>query len=290
MKKLQVAKLSAAIITASILASMPMAQAAIVTIDTPALAGQTSYQFGSQNYDVQSNDINDQAIDTPPYITLRTEKGLVAVEENNGEELIFLGAHETSNHNSSGGIDNDVTVTVNNLNPVGEGGGAAALTEGVSLVLSAAESLVWNIAIDDNVQVNNIFLFGLKSQEITINGQAISLGSSPVMFGDINVEVSPIGVCGYALPTDGQGCNTDRILGINQQSFDFLGLESNTNEFGLNYLADLTDLAVTNFNGSYLADGFNVGINSTATVVPLPGALVFFVSALGVLANRKRLS
>lgn len=276
-------KLIGAIFGIAMLSSVHAAQ---VAVSTPAAPGETSYLFGSDFEDVYENVTNDEAVGSAAYNNFRDQFGLVNAQDNaGGEELIYLGAHQSINFGDVS-PDNNVAVNINNLNAVGDGGGSA--TGPVSLVLSASESLVWNLAIDDSVQINNIFLFSVNDQMLNINGQSVALSAgSAQIFDGIHIETSAVEVCGYTLPTDGQGCNTDSILGINQQSFDIFDIESNTNPLGVNYLGQLTDLRVTSFNGSYLVDGFDIGINSTA--VPLPGALVLFVSALGLIVSRRHL-
>ena len=56
----------------------------------------------------------------------------------------------------------------------------------------------------------------------------------------------------------------------------------------VNYLSDLTDLSVTSFSGSYIVDAFEIGIDSQATVVPLPGTLVLYATALTLFVVRRK--
>ena len=205
--------------------------------------------------------------------------GVVDAASNaNGEELVFLGALKTINYDlldgeGQPGSDNDIDVFLNNTS------GIDAATGPVSLVLSAAESLQWNVTWDTNVTLNNIFIFGVNAQALQINGSGpIDLSSGEATFNGITIKVSNSMRCGYSLPYNAGGCNTDQILGLNPFTA--------TNPIGFNFLADETDLNVTNFNGSNLVDAFNVDI-STATVVPLPSALLLFASAFGLMFNRK---
>ena len=257
------------------------AHAAHVTMTTPATEGNTSYSFGGQTHNVFKNFVKEEVVQQ-----YATNLGLVTPEENNGEELIYLGAHSTSNLNDAINPQNTVEVNLNNLNP--DNGGGAGLTGDVSLVLSAAESLSWDISIDENVDVNAIFIFSTNTQSLTINDQSVGLATNNVIHEGINIEVSPVSVCGYALPDDGEGCHTDRILGFNRVFIDEEDVEQETNAFFDNYLGDLTDLAVTSFNGSYIVDSFDINIDSSATVVPLPGSLVLYSSALAALTLRRR--
>ena len=125
-------------------------------------------------------------------------------------------------------------------------------------------------------------------QSLTINNQSVDLSSSDLIFDGINIETSPVAVCGYALPDDGEGCHTDRILGFNRQLLDEEGMNTILMEQLVNYLSDLTDLSVTSFSGSYIVDAFEIGIDSQATVVPLPGTLVLYATALGLLTMRRK--
>jgi len=259
------------------------ASAALVTIDTPANGDASSYFFSGQSHNVFKNFVKDEVFDE-----YSESLGLVNPEDNNGgEELIYLGAYKNSEFNSSGGVLNEIQVDLNNLNPDNPNGIAGA-TGDVSLVLSAGASLAWDISVDDNVELNSIFIFSISDQSLTINNQSVDLSSGDLIFEGINIETSPVAVCGYALPDDGEGCHTDRILGFNRELLDEDGLNYETNELLVNYLDDLTDLSVTSFSGSYIVDGFEVGIDSQATVVPLPGTLVLYATAFAVLMVQRK--
>ena len=254
------------------------ASAARVTMNTPAVGGDSSYLFSGQSHNVFKNFVKDQVVQLH-----ETNLGLVTPAENGGHELIYLGTHSTSGLNDPIDPQNTVEVNLNNLNPVSGG-----LTGDVSLVLSAAESLSWDISIDNNVDVHAIFIFSTSTQSLTINEQPVSLLTDNTIHEGINIEVSPVPICGYALPDDGDGCNTDRILGFNRDFFDEDGFEQESNALYVNYLSDITDLSVTSFSGSYIVDGFDVGIESSATVVPLPGSLVLYSSAIAMLTFSRR--
>ena len=267
------------------------AAAANVTMNTPALGDDLSYILNGQYQGVFNNIVNDEEFGTLDYLDRRTELGLVNALVNDGEELIYLSAFRNSAFDSSNGSNNKVVVALQNDNPAPTEDSERPMTDGVSLVLSGGESLLWNITIDRNVTLNSIFIF-------SPNNQTVVLSSNEVDFDNvnINIKVSPTSVCGYSLPIDGNGCNTDRILGINSQSYDIFGFEDNTNGQGLNYLEHLTTLDVTNFNGSYIVDEFVVKINSIATVspppngpvVPLPGSFLLYASAIAVLSLQRR--
>ena len=256
--------------------------AAHVTMTTPAINGETSYSLNSQNHNVFKNFVKDQVVQIH-----EASLGLVTPEENNGHELIYLGAHSTSGFNNSTDPQNTVEVNLNNLNP-DNSSGEAGLTDDVSLVLSAAESLSWDISIEDNIDLNAIFVFSTNTQSLIINDESVSLASNSVVYEGINIEVSPELVCGYALPDEGEGCHTDRILGFSIDFFDDEGNQQETNELLVNYLDELTDLGVTSFNGSYKVDGFDVGIDSSAAVVPIQGGLVLYTSAIAMLTLSRR--
>ena len=270
MKKISVLILAA---VASVTAS-----AAIVTIDTPADGDASSYVFSGQSHNVFKNFVKDEV-----FAQHSESLGLVDPVDNGGEELIYLGAYKNSEFNSSGGVLNEIQVDLNNLNPDNPNG-----TGDVSLVLSAGASLAWDISVDDNVELNSIFIFSISDQSLTINNQSVDLSSGDLIFEGINIETSPVAVCGYALPDYGEGCHTDRILGFNRELLDEDGMEYETNALFVNYLDDLTDLSVTSFSGSYIVDGFEVGIDSQATVVPLPGTLVLYATAFAVLMVQRK--
>ena len=258
------------------------ASAARVSMTTPAAEGAASYEFKGQTHNVFKNFIKDEVFQQHG-----ESLGLVNPEENGGEELLYLGAYINSTFNDSNGVQNEIQVDLNNLNPI-DGSGDAGLTGGVSLVLSAGQSLAWNLSVDDNINLNSIFIFSINDQSLTINNQSVDLSSNDLIFNGINIETSPVAVCGYALPDDGEGCHTDRILGFNRQIVDEDGIEYDTNEQFVNYLGDLTDISVTSFSGSYIVDAFEIGIDSQATVVPLPGTLVLYATALGLLTMRRK--
>ena len=274
MKKISVLILAA---VASVSAS-----AALVTIDTPANGDASSYFFSGQSHNVFKNFVKDEVFQQHG-----ESLGLVNPEENGGEELLYLGAYINSTFNDSNGVQNEIQVDLNNLNPI-DGSGDAGLTGGVSLVLSAGQSLAWNLSVDDNINLNSIFIFSINDQSLTINNQSVDLSSNDLIFNGINIETSPVAVCGYALPDDGEGCHTDRILGFNRQIVDEDGIEYDTNEQFVNYLGDLTDISVTSFSGSYIVDAFEIGIDSQATVVPLPGTLVLYATALTLFVVRRK--
>ena len=257
------------------------ASAAHVSMTTPA-NGASSYEFSGQSHNVFKNFVKDEVFQQHG-----ESLGLVNPEENGGEELLYLGAYINSTFNDSNGVQNEIQVDLNNLNPI-DGSGDAGLTGGVSLVLSAGQSLAWNLSIDDNINLNSIFIFSINDQSLTINNQSVDLSSGDLIFDGINIETSPIAVCGYALPDDGEGCHTDRILGFNRQIVNEDGIEYDTNEQFVNYLGDLTDISVTSFSGSYIVDAFEIGIDSQATVVPLPGTLVLYATALTLFVVRRK--
>ena len=258
------------------------ANAARVSMTTPAADGAASYEFEGQTHNVFKNFIKDEVFQQHS-----ESLGLVTSEENGGEELLYLGAYRNSAFDDVTNPNNDIEVDLNNLNAV-DGNGNAGLTGDVSLVLSGGVALNWDLTIADNIEVNSIFIFSVADQTLSINNQSVDLSSSNLIFDGINIETSPVAVCGYALPDDGEGCHTDRILGFNRQLLDEDSVEYDTNEAGVNYLSDLTDLSVTSFSGSYIVDAFEIGIDSQATVVPLPGTLVLYATALAVLVVRRR--
>ena len=258
------------------------ANAARVSMTTPAADGAASYEFEGQTHNVFKNFIKDEVFQQHS-----ESLGLVTSEENGGEELLYLGAYRNSAFDDVTNPNNDIEVDLNNLNVV-DGNGNAGLTGDVSLVLSGGAALNWDLTIADNIEVNSIFIFSIADQTLTINDQSVDLSSSNSIFDGINIETSPVAVCGYALPDDGEGCHTDRILGFNRQLLDEDGVEYDTNELFVNYLSELTDLSVTSFSGSYVVDAFEINIDSQAAVVPLPGTLVLYATALTMLVIRRK--
>lgn len=260
--------------------------AAQVSVTTPAPPGSDEYLLGSDIQLVYENEINGDVPGTVAHNDRFADFGIVNPQDNaDGEELIWLGAHHTIDFFSPSSPNNLITVDVNRTDMTSD------KTGGVSLVLSAAEALQWDITVDLSViTLNNIFVFALNNQAITINGMALSVDGDGEFFGSTRIERASTPACGYALPDDDQGCNTDSILGINRTTFDEFGFPIDSNPNGEKLLVDLglTDLNVTSFNGSYLVDAFNVGINSNATVVPLPSGLVLFGSALIMFMTRSR--
>ena len=267
------------------------AQAAFVSIDTPMLTGTNpmtgndTYMVGGQSYDVFVNEENNEAPGSAAYNQRRDDYALVnPVDNPNSEELIFLGVHENIDHLSSGGAVNDVTVQLNNINAANEA------TGDVSLVLSGAEALDWAITLEagGNINLKTIYVFGLEPQSITINGESLMSDAMGEFWNSTRIERSPVAICGYTLPANEQGCNTDRILGINRTGVDMFGFPTDTNGGDDNFLADLVGPGgpqLTSFNGTNLADGFIVDIDSI--VVPLPPAIALMGFALSALFGRK---
>ena len=110
------------------------ASAAHVSMTTPA-NGASSYEFSGQSHNVFKNFVKDEVFQQHG-----ESLGLVNPEENGGEELLYLGAYMNSAFNDSTGVQNEIQVDLNNLNPI-DGSGDAGLTGDVSLVLSAGQSL-----------------------------------------------------------------------------------------------------------------------------------------------------
>ena len=173
-----------------------------------------------------------------------------------GSELIWLGVSETTGFNAD---ENDNIVSVLLQNGVG-----GADTVSVSLVVSGLEETQWDFSVEAGVQLETVYVFGFGNQTL--------LNLDP----GVNVVVGANG-CGFALPYPGGGCNTTELLGISDPVY---------NPFDYNRLDALTLDEVTNFNGSHFANSFTVVITD-ATVIPLPGAALLFLSALGLGISRK---
>ncbi len=230
--------------------------AAVVEIDTPAAPGATSYTIPGDStvYQIYQTDTPDGTIVDPSV--------------NGGVEFILLGAHETIVHESNdvfndcinqGNCNSTISVTLNNANP-------GQTTKGVSLLLTAAEALTWDINITDaGIDIQSIYVFGTGSQVVNLVG------------GNANQVIGSSSVCAFSYPDSLGGCQTDELLGIETDN-NFLGFK--------NRLGNETNLKITSFNGSYFVDGFTVTIDST-TAIPLPGAFVLMLSALAGLGVRK---
>jgi len=244
-----VKKLIQVVVAAAGILLAPLALAAFVETYTPEGINPAQYTvLGGDTPDlVYSNIINADNAD------------LATVADNGGHELVFLGLH-TAFELVEGNLVNTDQVTVN-LDKVGTG----STTGSVSLVLSAATGVEWLINIGAGVQLENIYLFSPNPTDRANTSTTIA-GGSP------NVVVSPADICGYELPSVGS-CITEHILGTT----DRFGLDFN------DFLGDLgTALNVTNFNGTYYANRFDIAVD--AAVIPLPAASVLFMSGLGLMA------
>lgn len=209
---------------------------------------------------------------------------------NNGSELIYLGAHQSSAFGN-----NEIVVNIDNT--------AGGTTGSVSLVLSAAVDTTWNFDIESGISLENIFVIAQGSQTLKFGAIETVLGDTSSFQNDlVNVAQVPgntsifrseNSICGYALFDNDLSCNTDRVLGLPSRPIS-LGLDSNI-PFR-DHLAELQQefssllqqqLVVSNFSGSYIVDQFNIEID-TAAVIPVPAAAWLFGSALLGLVVRKK--
>ena len=242
-------------------------------------AAQVSFSSGSTSTPT-TNEVNGFALNSDEYEQRETDFALVSPEANNGEELIYLGAYQNVGYSADAAV-NTINVDLQNINP------SQTNTEAVSLVLAGGRQMTWNLTWDTSVALNNIVLFGLVAdQSLIINGTAVDLSDMSNSVLELDIKHSDISACGYALPQNSMDCRTDRLLGINRDTTDFMGLVTSTNGANVNYLADETALKVTSFNGAYEANDFVVGIDTTA--VPLPGALLLFSSSLCLVFIRSK--
>ena len=266
-------KLAKACITVLAIAMAQLSQAAFVTITTPS--GQNT------PYMIPGDPVTEYQV----FDNITSGDGIVDPSANGGEEFILLGLHETilhqSNSDDNGCIANDncnniVTVDLVNLNDSGN-------TGDVSLVLSAAEDLVWHITTDATVNLKSIFVFGANASGQTVsfdNGSTSITTDTSVSAGTGNVDVtfSSANVCAFSYPDADVGCNTRRLLGTGESIIDSL----------FDYLGDETDMDITSFNGTEFGDGFLVELDSSATAVPLPAAFMLYASAIAGLMIRRR--
>ena len=268
-----VAKKSLAIFAGALsFAAATSVYAATVTITTPDGTDGSSYTVEGDEtvYDVFNN--------------IESGDGLASAAANGGHEFILLGAHETVFHSSDSDagfvgrctVTGDTSLPVCNdtldVNVTNSGGGAA--TGAVSLLLSASESVLWNLNVDSGVDLQGVYIFGSQPQTVQINGGAVIAADLMGAIGAPDVLFSQDMVCAYEYPNSTGGCDTAGLLGLFPLSFD-------------NFLGDFFDdkgidsLQVTNFNGSEFVDQFDVAVTTSVTAIPLPGALLLFASALG---------
>ena len=244
-----------------------------------SFGAQISFSSGISSIP-QVNEVNAFEFGSAEYLQRETDFGLVSPEANNGEELIYLGAYQNVGY-SSNPLVNTINVDLQNINP------SQTNTAPVSLVLAGGRQMTWDLTWNDSVALNSIVLFGLVAdQSLIINGTAVDLSDMSNSVLELDIKHSDISACGYALPQNSMDCRTDRLLGINRDTTDFMGLVTSTNGANVNYLADETALKVTSFNGAYEANDFVVGIDTTA--VPLPGALLLFSSSLCLVFIRSK--
>ena len=242
-------------------------------------AAQVSFSSGSTPTP-NTNEVNGFALNSDEYKQRVTDFALVSPEANNGEELIYLGVYQNIDYAAA--AVNTINVDLQNINLSQTNTGA------VSLVLTGGRQMTWNLTWDTSVALNSIVLFSLDDA-----GHSLIINDTTVDFSDmsnsdlgLDIKHSEIPICGYALPQNSMNCRTDRLLGINRDTTDFMGFVTSTNGANVNYLADETALKVTSFNGAYEANDFVVGIDTAA--VPLPGALLLFSSSLCLVFIRSK--
>ena len=142
--------------------------------------------------------------------------------------------------------------------------------------------------VDDNIELNSIFIFSISDQSLTINNQSVDL-SSMISFLKVSilkphrlpcvVMLCPMMVKAV-IPIEYSVSIADCLMKTVLNTILMSSI--------VNYLSDLTDLSVTSFSGSYIVDAFEIGIDSQATVVPLPGTLVLYATALAVFVVRRK--
>ena len=233
---------------------------AVVSAKTPPrLVGNNLYTLNDSSHVVHENTQNHYPVFSTQYYLEKAATGLVNPVENDGEELIFLGLHETVDYDSPNLYGNgSVTVNVNNLNSIKE------TTRPVSLVLSAGLEVNWRINVDAGIHLKNIFVVGAAPlQRVDLAGSDVVY---PLLPGDeyqgavngeqVTILRSPQLACGYVLEVGGGLCNTAGVI----------GMQNDTNTV----LAAMTDLRVTSFNGAHHVNSFNVDISSGLNQSYLP--------------------
>jgi hypothetical protein len=101
------------------------------------------------------------------------------------------------------------------------------------LALSAYEATQWNVELAPGVSLDKILVVGYETQ--TVNGPE----GVPVEIYDYENQGNPLAACGYSLPYNGGGCDTNELIATVEQ---------------------LTGLTLSRFDGCYRA--------SAAKVVP----------------------
>ncbi len=210
------------------------------------------------------------------------DTSLGTVGENNGEELIFIGASESFRFNNEG--ERYIDINLFNAND--------QITGGVSFVLSSAEDMIWNFNLGNpeasKIDINNIYILAQKDQTVNILGETLTFKEDEYIVNEIfSVEQTliqrAIKICGYSLPYNGGGCNTDQLLGLPNQTINF----QDTNPWNKNELGNITSNKVTSFNGSLYVDEVNVTIDTSP--IPVPASfLLFLTSILGLITLKKK--
>ncbi|MBT8138959.1 MAG: hypothetical protein KJP25_04265 [Gammaproteobacteria bacterium] len=237
--------------------------AALVSLVTPSGDG-SSYLYAGQTYSI-FQDIVDS---TAPFGS-----------NDGGEELVWLGAHQTWADVSGEAPAATEAPSAINVNVSGDAGSV------VSLVLSSAQVNSWNINVATGIQLNNIFVIADRdaAQNIYVGGSTpVVLGPGKSdSIGDINLQRSNTTAnCGYAYPDQGNDCNTFQTLGLSEnESFAFV------NELALMQTpaGNSEPLTLTSFNGSYYVNQFDVQL--AIQPIPLPAAAWLFGFALVSLAS-----
>jgi len=108
-----------------------------------------------------------------------------------GPALWLTGIYET--HGEHAGGDH----------PMGYGTVAFDLPGDNILALSSYEPVTWNLALGPDAEITEILLFGYHEQLVE------NAGDVPVTFVD---SASGLSSCGYSLPYNGGGCDTDELI------------------------------------------------------------------------------
>jgi hypothetical protein len=138
--------------------------------------------------------------------------------ETNGRPAVYLGAvYETRDDHEFG------------YHPTGEAYVEFTLPGENVLALSAYEPTHWIVEVTPGASLQKVVLIGYHAQTADVpEGVAVEVH-------DYESTGSPLAACGYALPYDGEGCDTDQLIA---------NVES------------ITGLPVTGFDGCYNATTF----------------------------------
>lgn len=124
-----------------------------------------------------------------------------------------------------------------------------------TLVLSAYDATAWQLDIDAGSNISQVIVNGYTASTVS--------GIDPSLVVNKSGSGNYLSACGYSIPYNGGGCNTDHLI---------------------SQVESFTGLTTTAFAGIYEASDFTL----TTSAVPVPAAAWSFGSALIALVGAKR--